>query len=132
MIRLKRAYDPPEPDDGARFLVDRLWPWGISKEALRLDGWLKDVAPSDALRRWFGHEPAKWEEFRRRYLAELDSEPESWRPLLQAARRGNVTLLYSARNTEHNNAVALKSYLEGKEQEQYRTPAPTPGKGEQR
>ena len=112
MIQVKRVYDPDSPSDGSRFLVDRLWPRGTRREALRLDGWLKEVAPSDALRHWFGHEPAKWEEFRRRYAAELDGKPEAWQPILQAAQRGNVTLLYSARDTEHNNAVALKAYLE--------------------
>jgi uncharacterized protein YeaO (DUF488 family) len=111
MIRVKRVYDPPSSDDGTRFLVDRLWPRGAKREALRLDGWLKDVAPSEALRRWFSHDPTKWDEFRRRYSVELDGKPETWQPILQAAQRGNVTLLYSARDTEHNNAVALKAYL---------------------
>ncbi len=112
MIRIQRVYEPPQPDDGRRFLVERLWPRGVKKEVLPMDAWLKDVAPSDDLRRWFGHDPERWEEFRRRYFAELDSKPEAWRPLVEAARRGNVTLLYSARDTEHNNAIALKSYLE--------------------
>ncbi|MCC7352869.1 MAG: DUF488 domain-containing protein [Anaerolineae bacterium] len=114
MIQTKRVYEPPEPADGARFLVERLWPRGIKKEALRLDGWLKDVAPSDALRRWFGHDPARWEEFRRRYLAELNAHPAAWRPLVEAAHRGDVTLLYSARDTEHNSALLLKEYLAAK------------------
>ncbi len=112
MIRLKRVYESPEPRDGACFLVERLWPRGIKKNALHMDGWLKDVAPSDGLRRWFGHDPRKWEEFRRRYFAELDGKPDAWEPLRAAARKGTVTLLYSARDTEHNNAVALKNYLE--------------------
>ena len=112
MIRLKRVYEPTDPDDGRRFLVERLWPRGTKKEALSLDGWLKDVAPSDGLRRWFGHDPARWSEFRRRYATELDARPDAWRPILLAARDGPVTLLFSARDTEHNNAVALKSYLE--------------------
>ncbi len=112
MIQVKRVYDPYGQSDGSRFLVDRLWPRGVKKEALRLDGWLKDVAPSEALRRWFAHDPARWEEFQRRYRAELDARPETWQPLLEAARRGTVTLLYSARDAEHNNAVALKAYLE--------------------
>jgi uncharacterized protein YeaO (DUF488 family) len=85
---------------------------GVKKTALPLSGWLKEVAPSDALRRWFGHDPAKWEEFQRRYFAELDSRPEAWHAILEAARRGHVTFLYSARDTEHNNAVALKTYVE--------------------
>ena len=112
MVHTKRVYDPFDARDGARFLVERLWPRGMRKSSLRMDGWLKDVAPSDTLRRWFGHDPAKWEEFRRRYFAELDRAPDAWRPLVEAARGGDVTLLYSARDTEHNNAVALKAYLE--------------------
>ncbi len=114
MIRIKRAYDPPEPGDGQRFLVDRLWPRGVKKEDLHLDGWLKEVAPSDALRRWFGHDPAKWEEFQERYFAELDEKPQAWLPLLEAARQGDITLVYGARDPLHNNAVALKAYLERK------------------
>jgi uncharacterized protein YeaO (DUF488 family) len=112
MIRTRRVYDPPEPGDGTRFLVERLWPRGMKKEELPLDGWLKDAAPSDELRRWFSHDPAKWDEFRRRYYAELEGKPDVLQPLREAARQGNVTLLYSARDTEHNNAVALKEYLE--------------------
>jgi len=112
MIQVKRVYDPPDAKDGARFLVERLWPRGIKKEALQMQDWLKDVAPSGELRRWFSHDPAKWREFLRRYFEELDGNREAWQPLLQAARRRNVTLLYSARDTEHNNAVALKEYLE--------------------
>lgn len=113
-IRVKRVYDPPAPDDGKRFLVDRLWPRGLKKEALQLDGWLKEVAPSDGLRKWFGHDPAKWEEFQRRYFAELEARPEAWQPLLEEARKGTVTLLFSARDEQHNNAVALKIFLEHK------------------
>ncbi len=101
-------------DDGVRFVVDRLWPRGMRREALHLDGWLKDVAPSDALRRWFGHNPAHWDEFRRRYNTELDAKPDTWQPILDAARHGKVTLLYSARDTEHNNGVALRDYLKAK------------------
>lgn len=112
MIRTKRIYDPPAPDDGARFLVERLWPRGKKKEDIAIAAWLKDAAPSDELRRWFSHDPARWEEFQRRYFAELDGKPEAWQPLLEAAHQGNVTLLYSARDTAHNNAVALKMYLE--------------------
>lgn len=114
MIHIKRAYEEAAPEDGRRFLVDRLWPRGIKKEALPLDGWLKEVAPSDELRRWFGHEPERWAEFQRRYAAELDAQPKSWQPLLQAARQGDVTLVYAARDEEHNNAAALRSYLEKK------------------
>ena len=112
MIKIKRTYDPASPQDGTRFLVDRLWPRGVSKAALKMDGWLKEVAPSDELRRWFGHDPARWDEFQRRYFAELKRIPAAWQPLLEAGRQGDVTLLYSAKDEEHNNAVALKAYLE--------------------
>jgi uncharacterized protein YeaO (DUF488 family) len=112
MIRVKRVYDPPELDDGVRLLVDRLWPRGIKKEKLRLDDWLKDVAPSDELRHWFGHDPKKWSEFQQRYFAELNNKAEALKPIQDAVREGSVTLLYSARDTQHNNAVALRAYLE--------------------
>ncbi len=112
MIHVKRVYDHPEPDGSRRFLVDRVWPRGIKREALALDGWLRDVAPSDDLRRWFGHDPAKWEEFQRRYFKELDEKPETWQPIQEAARQGDVTLLFGARDTEHNQAVALSEYLQ--------------------
>ncbi len=113
MIVIKRVYEPPAPDDGSRFLVERLWPRGVRKAALPLDGWLKEVAPSDTLRRWFGHDPQRWQEFRRRYFAELDRHPAAWRPLLEAIRQGGtVTLLYSARDPLHNSAHALRDYLE--------------------
>jgi uncharacterized protein YeaO (DUF488 family) len=111
MLRVKRVYEPPDEQDGARYLVDRLWPRGVKKDALALDGWLKDVAPSPELRKWYGHETAKWEEFRRRYVRELDAKPEAWQPLLEAARQGPVTLLFSTRDVEHNSAVVLKEYL---------------------
>lgn len=111
MIKIKRVYEPSEPDDGTRFLVERLWPRGIKKEALAFDDWLKDVAPSHDLRRWYGHDPAKWREFQRRYFVELDRHPDALQPIRQAALRGHVTLLYSARDTEHNSAVALRAYL---------------------
>jgi uncharacterized protein YeaO (DUF488 family) len=111
MFKLKRAYEKPETTDGARFLVDRLWPRGIAKTELKINGWLKELAPSNDLRHWFNHDPEKWGEFRRRYFAELDAEPEVWKPLIEAAHKGTVTLLYSAHDTEHNNAVALAEYL---------------------
>lgn len=114
MIRVKRVYDPPSLEDGSRFLIDRLWPRGVKKDALSLTGWLKGVAPSDGLRKWFGHDPARWEEFQRRYFAELEANPRAWEPLLQAAKKGVVTLLYSAKDEQHNNAVALKVFLEGR------------------
>ncbi len=112
MIGIKRVYEPANRTDEQRFLVERLWPRGIKKAALHMTGWLKEVAPSDALRRWFNHDSAKWEEFQRRYRAELDGKPETWRPLLQAAGNGDVTLLFSAHDVEHNNAVVLKTYLD--------------------
>ena len=112
MIRVKRVYDKPAASDGARFLVDHLWPRGLKKDAVRVESWIKAVSPSNELRNWFGHEPPKWKEFQRRYAAELDKEPESWQPLLEAARKGDITLVFSARDEEHNNAVALKDYLE--------------------
>lgn len=114
MIRIERVYDLKRRGSGAYFLVDRLWPRGVKKEALHLDGWLKEAAPSDKLRTWFAHDPKKWAEFQRRYFAELDHNPAAWRPLLEAARSGTVTLLFGAKDLERNNAVALKSYLEAK------------------
>lgn len=111
MFTLKRAYEKAGREDGIRFLVERLWPRGVKKEDLHVEAWLKDVAPSDALRRWFGHDPKKWPEFRRRYFAELDSRPEALQPIRHAGHK-HVTLVYSSHDTEHNNAVALKEYLE--------------------
>ena len=111
MIQLKRVYDPANSDDGVRFLVERLWPRGMKKENLRLDAWLKDVAPSTELRQWFSHDPAKWAEFKRRYFAELDTKAEALEPIRKALKHGRVTLLFSSHDTEHNNAVALKVYL---------------------
>jgi uncharacterized protein YeaO (DUF488 family) len=112
MIKIKRIYDPASPEDGLRFLVDRLWPRGLNKSSVKLDGWLKDLAPSDELRKWFGHDPARWQEFQRRYFAELDKIPAARENLQAADRLGTVTLLYAARDLEHNNAIALKSYLD--------------------
>lgn len=120
-IRVKRVYEPPSPDDGRRILVDRLWPRGTRKDSLRLDSWAKDVAPSDELRRAFCHDPRRWAEFKRRYFAELDEKPQAWRPILEAARQATVTLLYAARDAEHNNALALQAYLGGRLK---RTPPP--------
>jgi uncharacterized protein YeaO (DUF488 family) len=111
VIKLKRVYESPASGDGVRVLVERLWPRGIRKATLDMDAWLKDAAPSAELRRWFNHDPAKWAEFRRRYRAELDAHPESWSPLLAKARHGQVTLLYSSHDLEHNNAVVLRDYL---------------------
>ncbi len=112
MITVKRVYEGPSASDGTRFLVDHLWPRGLKKEAVKVQSWIKAVSPSDKLRTWFGHDPAKWKEFQRRYFAELDKRPEAWQALLEAARRGDITLVFSARDTEHNNAVALKAYLD--------------------
>lgn len=114
MLKLKRAYEPESRSDGTRVLVERLWPRGLSKGTLRIDAWLKDVGPSTGLRQWFSHDPDKWPTFRARYFRELDSRPEAWRPIVSAARRGTVTLVYSSRDTQHNNAVALKDYLQSK------------------
>ena len=111
VIRIKRVYEPSAKEDGARFLVERLWPRGMKKDALHMDAWYKNLAPSGDLRRWFNHDPAKWKEFQRRYRAELADNHTACQPLLDAAKRGKITLLYSARDTEHNNAMALKSYL---------------------
>jgi uncharacterized protein YeaO (DUF488 family) len=112
VILLKRAYDHSSPKDGRRFLVERLWPRGIKKTGLPLDGWLKDVAPTTELRKWFSHDPAKWSEFQRRYRTELQRKPQLWKPLLQAAREGTITLIFSSHDAEHNNAVVLKKFLE--------------------
>ncbi len=112
MVQVKRVYEPVQESDGKRYLVERLWPRGMSRERLQLDGWLKELAPSDALRRWFRHDPRKWREFRERYFVELAQQRTYWEPLLQEAQQGTITLLYSARDTQHNNAVALKEFRE--------------------
>jgi uncharacterized protein YeaO (DUF488 family) len=112
MIRLKRAYEPAAASDGRRVLVERLWPRGVSKVRLRLNEWAKDAAPSSGLRRWFGHDPKKWPEFRRRYFGELRVHRPAWRGLLAAARRGRVTFVYAAHDTARNGAVALKAFLD--------------------
>jgi uncharacterized protein YeaO (DUF488 family) len=114
MIMLKRAHDPISRSDGTRLLVERLWPRGVAKAKLKIEAWLRDVAPSTELRKWFGHDPAKWSDFRKRYRRELDSHPKVWRPIVAADRRGPVTLVYSSHDERHNNAVALQEYLEAK------------------
>lgn len=111
MIQLKRAYDSPDSADGARFLVERLWPRGMKKSSLEIRAWRKDVAPSADLRKWFHRDPARWEEFRRRYFAELEENPAPWHLLREAERSEKVALLYSSHDAEHNNAVALKEFL---------------------
>lgn len=112
MIQIKRVYESRAAGDGRRFLVERLWPRGLNKAALEADAWLKDVAPSTELRKWFGHRVERWSEFQRRYRAELDANPDAWKPLLDA--RGTVTLLFSARDVDHNSAVVLRDYLAAK------------------
>jgi uncharacterized protein YeaO (DUF488 family) len=111
MIQIKRAYEAASKTDGPRLLVERLWPRGIKKESLQIEAWLKDVGPSTELRKWFSHDPAKWDEFRRRYFLELKNNPDAWRPIIVAARKGTVTLIYSSHDMEHNNAVALQEFL---------------------
>jgi uncharacterized protein YeaO (DUF488 family) len=113
VIRLKRAYEPYSRDDGYRILVERLWPRGIRKADAHIDLWLKDVAPSTALRKWFGHDPAKWDEFRKRYWRELDGKPDQIAALKEKTDAGPVTFVFSSRDTVHDAAVALKEYLEG-------------------
>ncbi len=110
-VRTKRAYDPFEPGDGYRVLVDRLWPRGVAKEEARLDEWARELAPSPELRRWFGHEPERFEEFRRRYQAELEVRGDELAALRRRARGGTVTLVYGARDREHNGAVVLAELL---------------------
>ena len=111
MINIKRVYDPFSSTDGTRLLVERLWPRGVKKTSLEIKSWLKDVAPSAELRKWFSHDPAKWNEFRSRYFAELEANPDAWQPIIEVARHGTVTLIYSSHDTEHNNAIALEEFL---------------------
>jgi uncharacterized protein YeaO (DUF488 family) len=110
-VSVKRVYEPPAAADGTRVLVDRLWPRGLSKDKAGIDHWLREVAPSNELRRWFGHDPARWQEFCRRYAAELDARPETLDELATICRAGPVTLLFAAHDAEHNNAVALAAML---------------------
>jgi uncharacterized protein YeaO (DUF488 family) len=112
MIRVKRVYEPPSAGDGTRALVDRLWPRGLSKERTAVDLWLKEIAPSAALREWFGHDPARWEEFRWRYQVELSGKPDLLRTLREKEREGTLTLVYAARDEARNNAIVLKEILE--------------------
>ncbi|MCM2359185.1 MAG: DUF488 domain-containing protein [Geobacteraceae bacterium] len=112
MVKLKRIYDPPAPGDGRRVLVDRLWPRGISKDEARLDEWLRELAPSDGLRKWFGHDPGRWEEFRSRYREELKAQGELLERLRNESEKGTVTLLFAAKDAERNNAVVLKEMLD--------------------
>ena len=112
-IKLKRAYDPPESTDGTRILVDRLWPRGVKKEDAAIDEWMKDIAPSDDLRKWFGHDPERWEEFCERYAEEVSQHSEQLRQLRELAHKGPITLVYSAHDEAHNDAVALRNLILG-------------------
>ncbi len=112
MIQIKRVYDEVAESDGSRILVDRLWPRGLSKDKAKVDKWLKDIAPSDELRKWFGHGPEKWNEFRRRYFEELKDKKEPVGVISEKSRGGTVTLLYGAKDGKYNNAVALKEFIE--------------------
>ena len=111
-IRLKRAYERPTKSDGTRVLVDRIWPRGVRREDAALDEWLKEIAPSNELRKWFNHDPERWEEFAEKYRLELAEHVEAVARLAQLAEKGRVTLVFGARDTDHNNAVVLKEYLE--------------------
>ncbi len=115
MIRTERIYSAPT-GDGFRILVDRLWPRGLRKNDVKVDLWLKDIAPSTELRKWFGHDPGKWDEFRKRFFQELDQKRELIDQIIPKSREGDVVLLYGAKDGEHNNAVALKEYIEAKMQ----------------
>jgi uncharacterized protein YeaO (DUF488 family) len=112
MIRLKRAYEEPSETDGERILVERLWPRGLSKQRAKIDLWMKDIAPSPELRSWFGHDPAKWDEFLKRYQAELKDKDNLIRQLKRKAQKGKITLIYAARDQEHNSTLVLKRFLE--------------------
>ncbi|PSJ59284.1 DUF488 domain-containing protein [Pseudaminobacter soli (ex Li et al. 2025)] len=112
-VRLKRAYEPPSAEDGTRILVDRLWPRGVRKADAAIDEWMKDIAPSTELRQWFGHDPEKWDEFRRRYRAELARHGPELDRLREIARAGVLTLVYSAHDEAHNDAVVLREVLLG-------------------
>jgi uncharacterized protein YeaO (DUF488 family) len=112
-VKLRRVYERPAADDGVRILIDRLWPRGVSKANAAIDQWAKDVAPSTALRKWFGHDPARWQEFRRRYAGELRQHPDQLARLRALAKQGPITLVFSARDERHNDAVALRGVLLG-------------------
>lgn len=111
MIKIKRIYDAPTEDDGTRILVDRLWPRGLNKEKAKIDLWLKEIAPSNELRKWYAHDPKKWVEFRKKYFKELNVRKELAHQIIQKTREGDVTLLYSSKEEKLNNAVALKQYI---------------------
>lgn len=111
-IQLKRAYQPADPNDGYRILVDRLWPRGVSRISAHIDLWFKDIAPSPALRKWYGHEPSRWDEFRAQYFRELEGIPEAVERIVERSRSGRVTLVYAAKDTEHSHALALRDFIE--------------------
>ncbi|ABE64359.1 protein of unknown function DUF488 [Nitrobacter hamburgensis X14] len=113
-VNLKRAYEPPAADDGTRILVDRLWPRGLRKADAAIDQWMKDIAPSTGLRKWFGHDPARWQEFRQRYTDEIHGHPEQLDELRSRARSGRITLVFSAHDEAHNDAVVLRDVLLGR------------------
>ncbi|HYB20366.1 MAG TPA: DUF488 domain-containing protein [Thermodesulfobacteriota bacterium] len=113
MIKIKRIYDPPSPGDGQRILVDRLWPRGMKKEEAHIDEWLKEISPSNELRKWYSHDPAKWPEFKRRYRAEISRETDLLKRIKNEGKKGTVTLLFSSKELELNNATALKEIVEG-------------------
>ena len=113
-IKLKRAYEPPASDDGTRILIDRLWPRGVKKADAAIDEWMKDIAPSTGLRKWFGHDPARWQEFRRRYQSEIRQHPDQFDRLCTLAQHGRITLVFSAHDEAHNDAVVLKDLLLGR------------------
>lgn len=117
-IRVKRVYEPPARSDGVRILVDRLWPRGLDRDKAQIDDWMKDAAPSDALRRWYGHDPEKWPEFRARYLAELTQNPAAQELKHMAAKTKTLTLLFAAKDESHNNAVVLREFLLGSQARQ--------------
>jgi uncharacterized protein YeaO (DUF488 family) len=114
VITIKRVYDAVSSTDGTRLLIERLWPRAVKKTSLKIMSWIKDVAPSTELHQWFSHDPDKWHEFRRRYSAEFKANPGACRPIIESAQRGTVTLIYSSHDTEHNNAVALESFLKAR------------------
>ena len=122
-IKLKRAYGPSATDDGTRILIDRLWPRGVKKVDAAIDEWAKEIAPSTALRKWFGHDPARWQEFRSRYAVEVYQHPEQLNRLRALARQGRITLVFSAHDETHNDAVALRSFLLGRQAKQKLTTA---------
>ncbi len=120
-IQIKRVYEPATRGEGKRFFVERLWPRGIAKQAFAHVTWVKEVAPSAQLRTWYSHRVERWDEFQRRYRDELDANPEAWQPILDAAREGPITLLYGARDEEHNSAVVLRDYLNARMSKRPRT-----------